>query len=259
MTNFRPRRNGGRVFVFVWIVALLGLLVFVSTMLSGGEIEPAADAPQPHSTSESLAMFEVEPGFRVELVAAEPHLADPVAICFAADGAIYACEIHGYNIDGHFDVEELNKSGELDTTVRRIQAPQWAQEKAKAHTYGTVKRLIDDDGDGRVDRATVFVDRLPPCYGIVPSRDGVIVLCAPHIMFLADRDGDGHAEVQRQLFTGLNEGELWSRTNNLRWGLDNWIYASGGRGDAITISVAGSTAPTPGSTVGFVGGLMYTM
>ena len=199
---------------------VLFLLICLTRIAISQVIQPADDAPQPHTPAESLAMFEVETGFHVELVAAEPDLADPVAICFDAEGRIYASEIHGYNLDGHFDIQELNKTGKLDKQVRRIQAADWAQEKAKEFTYGTVKLLIDTDGDGRVDQSHVFADKLPACYSLVPSRDGIIALCAPDIYFLADRDGDGNAEVREQLFTGLNEGELWSRANHLVLGLD---------------------------------------
>lgn len=208
----------------------------LATVSHADEIKPAADAPQPLPTAESQAKFQVDPGFRVELVAAEPHLADPVTMAFDADGRIYVAELHGYNLDGYFDVQELNKTGVLDKAVRRIQAPDWAKKKAEKYTYGSVKLLVDEDGDGRVDRGTVFADHLPPCYGVVPARDGVIVLCAPHIYYLADTTGDGVADVRELLFTGFNEGELWSRTNHLVWGLDNWIYACAGRGGPITIT-----------------------
>ena len=159
----------------------------------------------------------------------QPHIAlweDPLALRRGMErrgvrlSQLAASEIHGYNLDGHFDIQELNKTGKLDKQVRRIQAADWAQEKAKEFTYGTVKLLIDTDGDGRVDQSHVFADKLPACYSLVPSRDGIIALCAPDIYFLADRDGDGNAEVREQLFTGLNEGELWSRANHLVLGLD---------------------------------------
>lgn len=217
------------------VLWILSLLLCFSRAAFCQTIDPADDAPQPHSPAESLAMFEVEAGFHVELVAAEPDLADPVSICFDADGRIYASEIHGYNLDGHFDIQELNKKGKLDKQVRRIQATDWAKEKAKPLTYGTVKLLIDEDGDGRVDQSHVFADQLPACYGVIPSRDGIIALCSPDIYFLADRDGDGKAEVKQLLFSGLNEGELWSRANHLVLGLDNWIYACNGRGGPCTI------------------------
>ncbi len=203
--------------------------------LFGAEIQPAADAPQPHSPEESRRLFRVPPGFRVELVASEPHLADPVAIDFDAQGRIFVCEIHGYNLEGHLDVIELNKTGLLDKAIRRIAANAEAIRRAEENQYGTVKLLEDTDGDGVMDRSTVWADRLPPCYGVVAARDGVIVLCAPDIVYLADRDGDGKAEVRKTLFTGFGAGELWTRISNPRWGHDNWIYAVPGGGSGGTI------------------------
>jgi len=227
MGNFHPRRRG-------WFLAALLCSLAAVVCEAGAQIPPASDAPPSHTPRESLAMFQVEPGFRVELVAAEPNLADPVAICFDADGTLFACELHGYNMEGHYDVVELNKTGRLDKSVRRIPAPDWAIEKAKRGQTGTVKKLIDDDGDGRVDRSTVFADNLPSFYGLVPAREGIIVVCAPSIYYLADRDGDGVAEIREELFHGFNEGQQWSRTNHLVWGVDNWIYACGDRGPERT-------------------------
>lgn len=214
------------------ILLALGLFFF---SVSAAEIQPAADAPQPLSPEESLKRFKLPPGFRIEQVASEPLVADPVHIAFDAQGRILVCEIHGYNFEGHYDVLELNKTGVLDKTVRRIPASEEAMALAEKETYGTVKLLEDTDGDGRADRSTVWADHLPACYGVVPAREGVIVLCAPDIVYLADRDGDGHAEVRETLFTGFGVGELWTRISNPHWGVDNWIYAACGAGSAGTI------------------------
>ncbi len=193
----------------------------------GAEIELATDAPKPLEPEESLKRFQVRPGFRVELVAAEPYVRDPVAMAFDAKGRIFVCEIHGYNLEGYLDVVDLNKKGVLDKAVRRIPASDRAIEEAAREQYGTVKRLEDTDGDGRVDRATVWADRLEACYGVVPARRGVIVLCAPDVVYLADRDDDGTPEVRETLFTGFGVYDMWSRVNNPRWSVDNWIYAAG--------------------------------
>jgi putative membrane-bound dehydrogenase-like protein len=96
--------------------------------------------------------------------------------------------------------------------------------------------LEDTKGDGRFDRMTVFADHLPPCYGVVPAGDGVIAICAPDIVFLADRDGDGKAEVKEKLFTGFGVGEIWTRISNPRWGVDNWIYVASGATSGGTIT-----------------------
>ena len=148
---------------------------------------------------------------------------------------MFVCELHGHNLEGYLDIFELNKTGVLDKEVRRIPAPDEVIERAAKEQFGTVKMLGDADGDRRIDRATVWADRLPPCYGVAAARDGVIVLCAPDIIYLGDTNGDGKADVRETLFTGFGTDELWSRINNPRWRVDNWIYCVGGVGSADTI------------------------
>jgi putative membrane-bound dehydrogenase-like protein len=213
-----------------WLVPLIGC-----PSHAAAEIPKATDAPAALSPEESQKRFRLPDDLRIELVAAEPHLAEPTAMCFDARGRIFVCELHGYNRDGYYDIVELNKTGKLDTKIRRIPASKEAEARAAKETYGTVKLLEDTDGDGRVDRMTVFADRLPPCYGVIAAREGIIALCAPDIYFLADRDGDGKAEVREKLFTGFGVGELWTRISNPRWGSNNWIYAASGASSRGTI------------------------
>lgn len=194
------------------------------------QIQPAADAPLPRTPAEAERSFKLPPGFHMELLASEPLVHEPSGVCWDERGRLYVCELHGYNLDGHFDIEELNKTGQLDHVVRRIQATDEAKRKAEAGTTGTIKQLIDTDGDGRMDEAKLFADDLPPCYGMVAARGGLIVACSPHIMFLADRDDDGRAEVRDVLFTGFPEGILERRLNAPQWGLDGWIYFGTGHG-----------------------------
>jgi putative membrane-bound dehydrogenase-like protein len=206
------------------------------TELPADEVRPAADRPQPKSPQESATCIRLPPGFKLELVAAEPLVREPTAMCFDEVGRLFACEIHGYNLDGYLDIVELNKTGRLDREVRRVRhATPESQAEAAKETYGTVRMLRDGDGDGRMDASVVWADRLPPCYGVIAARGGVIAVCAPDIVFLADRDGDGSAEVRQTLFTGFSREFIERGINNPRWGVDNWIYvAAGGGGGRIT-------------------------
>jgi putative membrane-bound dehydrogenase-like protein len=195
-----------------------------------GEIPKPADAPKPLSPQESHATFRVPAGLTVRLVAAEPLIHEPSGVCWDARGRLFVSELHGYNLEGQFDIEELNKTGKLDTEVRRMTAPPEAKAKADAETYGTIKLLADTDGDGTMDKATVFADHLPACYGICAARDGIIATAAPQILFLADRDGDGVAEVREVLYEGLAVGIFERNINQPQWGHDDWIYAGAGAG-----------------------------
>ena len=194
------------------------------------EIPKPADAPRPLSPQESQATFRVPPGLKVQLIAAEPLIHEPSGVCWDAQGLLFVSELHGYNLEGQFDIEELNKTGKLDREVRRINAPPEAKAKADAETYGTIKLLADTDGDSVMDKATVFADHLPACYGICAARDGIIATAAPQIIFLADRDGDGVAEVREVLYEGFAVGILERNINQPQWGHDNWIYSGAGAG-----------------------------
>jgi putative membrane-bound dehydrogenase-like protein len=193
------------------------------------------DAPKPLSPAESARAFALPAGMKIELIASEPLIHEPSGVCWDERGRMFVCELHGYNVEGQHDIDELNKSGELDLEVRRIQASAASKTKAEAETYGTVKLLLDTDGDGVMDKAEVWADRLPPCYGIAPGNGGIIVACAPDIVFLKDTDGDNKADVQEKLFTGFGTGALERGINAPTWGPDNWLYfGRGWAGGSIT-------------------------
>lgn len=213
--------------------ALAASLLLVTA--AGAQIEPANDAPQPKSPQDTLKTFDLPEGLKIQLVAAEPLLADPVTMCFDERGRLFVAEIHGYNLEGHLDIEELNKSGKLDREVRRIKAPQELREKAEQMTYGTVKLLVDENDDGSMDAVRIFANDLPACHGVIASRGGIIAICTTDIIFLADRDGDGIAEVRETLFTGYKSNAIERSMNNPRWGMDGWIYVGSGQtGGTVT-------------------------
>ncbi len=219
MTNRAPLRS-----------TALAWAMVIATELAFAQIPKPTDAPRPLTPEQSAASFKLPDGFRMEVVASEPLIASPSAVCWDERGRMFVCELHGYNLAGQLDIEELNRTGKLDTQVRRVQADEKFKRAAKAGTFGVVKLLRDTNGDGRMDAADLWATNLPPAYGIAPARGGVIVACAPDIVFLADRDGDGRAETREVLFTGFPTGELERGVNAPQWGLDGWIYFGRGWG-----------------------------
>jgi putative membrane-bound dehydrogenase-like protein len=150
--------------------------------------------------AESLATLQTHPDLRVELVAAEPLVIDPVAIDFGADGRLWVAEMRDYpsGVKGNYE------------------------------PGGVVKLLSDTDGDGQYDHAEVFLDGIPFPTGLMAWRQGVLVCAAPDILYAEDTDGDGKADVVEKRFQGFATHNYQARVNSLRYGLDNWVYAAAG-------------------------------
>jgi putative membrane-bound dehydrogenase-like protein len=157
----------------------------------GGELPRIA----PTEPVDALKTFRVAPGFRIEQVAAEPLVTDPVAVSFDENARLYVVEMRGY-------------SENKDEHVSRV-------------------RLLEDaDGDGRFDKSTIFADGLAWPTAIFCWAGGVIVADAPDIFYFKDNDGDGKADERRLLYTGLGTGNVQGLINSFQWGLDNRVYVS---------------------------------
>jgi len=167
----------------------------------------------PTEPRDAEATFEVEPGFHIDLVAAEPLVMDPVGMSFDERGRLFVAEMRGYNQGNRVPCSEARKL---------------AQETNK---LGCVKLLEDTDGDGRYDTYTVYVDDLIWPNGVFAYDGGVFVAAAPDLLYCKDTDGDGRADVRNVVLTGFGYSNWQHLPNSFRWGLDSRIHgasASGG-------------------------------
>ena len=161
---------------------------------------PAAARPP---AAEDLVLH---PACRMELWAAEPDIVDPVGLTFDSAGRAYVLEMRDY---------PLGTDG-------------------KGAPGGTVRRLEDTNGDGRPDKSVLFAEGLRFPTSICAVKDGVVVSAPPEIVFLADRDGDGKAEVREVWFTGFVASVTDSNFNGLRWHMDGRIHGvNGGNGGLV--------------------------
>jgi mono/diheme cytochrome c family protein/glucose/arabinose dehydrogenase len=152
------------------------------------------------SPEEQLKTFKLPPGFKIELVAAEPAVEEPIALTFDPDGRIYVVEMRGY-------MPTMDGKGELDPV-------------------GRVKLLESTNRDGRYDKATVFLDNLIAPRAVGLAGDGVLVAEPPNVWFCRDTNGDGVADEKTAVFTdyGSRNPNPEHMANGLTWMLDNWYY-----------------------------------
>ena len=158
------------------------------------------ELPRGMSPQQSLQAIRLPPGFKVELVACEPLVQDPIALDWSADGKLWVVEMGDY--------------------------PLGADGKGKPG--GVVRYLEDTNGDGVYDKATTFLDGLPFPTGLMPWRQGVLIAAAPDIFYAEDRDGDGKADHRETLFSGFGKGNQQHRVNGFDFGLDGWVYGANG-------------------------------
>jgi hypothetical protein len=69
--------------------------------------------------------------------------------------------------------------------------PDYPFEAEPGKGTGQIRKLIDTDGDGRVDKAVVFADKITEGTSILPWKGGLIITAAPNIYYLKDTNGDG--------------------------------------------------------------------
>lgn len=149
--------------------------------------------------SKSADTFQLPAGFEIKLVAAEPLLGDPVDMEIDELGNMYVVEMAG---------NPLNQSG-----------------------AGKVKLLLDENGDGKMDKSFLFADSLRMPSGVMRWKNGILVTDPPYVIYFEDTDRDNKADVKKILLEGFDASDLESNVNNPYYGLDNWIYvANGGLG-----------------------------
>ena len=157
----------------------------------------------PLSPAEAMASFRLAPGFRLELVAAEPLVEDPVAIAWDERGLLYVVEMRGFmpTVDGEGEQEPI----------------------------GRIVVLEDTDHDGMMDRHGVYLDGLVSPRAIAAVSGGILIGEPPNLWLCRSEADDGAlphcASRERLLDYGDPDPDLLEHTENgLLWALDNWIY-----------------------------------
>ena len=159
--------------------------------------EPIRKMQKPLAPEESQKHLAMPDGFEAKLFVAEPQIFKPIAMTWDHLGRLYVAETLDY--------------------------PNEMQPKGMGRDRISI--VEDTDGDGRADKTTVYADNLSIPTSLLYINGGLVVTQAPDMLFLKDTDGDGKADDRKVLFTGFGTRDTHAGPSNLRYGLDNWIYA----------------------------------
>ncbi len=140
----------------------------------------------------------------MELVASDPMIREPVAIAWDGNAKMYVAEMDTY-------MQDVDGTGEHDPVSR-------------------VMLLEDTNNDGKMDKSSVFIDKL-----LLPR----MILCVDHELLVNETDtydiwsykdtnGDGVADAKKPVYqvSKKSPGNLEHQRSGLDWNLDNWIYVT---------------------------------
>lgn len=191
-----------------------------------GSVQGRLPAVPPTPPDQAAAKFRVLHGFRMDLLAAEPLVASPVAMTYDENGRAYVCEMRDYPY-----------------TDKANHKP--SQENPTDQPIGRVRLLEDSDGDGDFDKSTVFAEGLSWPTGVACWKGGIFVAATPDLWYFKDTDGDGRADERKKVFSGFRKLNVQAVMNNLAWGLDNRIHGAGGsNGGKIVADARPEETPT---------------
>lgn len=164
----------------------------------------ANPSPVQLTPEQSLRSFRVPKGYHMELVASDPMIREPVAIAWDGNAKMYVAEMDTY-------MQDVDGTGEHDPVSR-------------------VMLLEDTNHDGKMDKSSVFIDKL-----VLPR----MILCVDHELLVnetdtydiwsyKDTDGDGVADAKKPVYQvgKKSPGNLEHQRSGLDWNLDNWIYVT---------------------------------
>jgi len=194
------------------ILTLAAALVATAGLFAADDRLPSYPAVAPAAAAKTIR---VKGGFTMDLLAAEPLVSSPVAMCYDENGAAYVVEM----LDYPYTDKSKHQAWKDNTTDAPI---------------GRVRKLVDTDGDGIFDQSFIFAEGLSWPTGICCWQGGVFVTATPDIWYLKDTTGSGRADVREKVFTGFRKYNVQAVINSPQWTLDNRIVVAGGtNGGAI--------------------------
>ena len=161
---------------------------------------PAPKLQHPLTPEQSQKHIQIPAGYEMSVIATEPMIYNVIDMKWDERGRLWVVETKDY------------PNTILD------------------HPSGNdrVSVMEDTDGDGKMDKHTVFADKINIPTSLCFANGGVVVMSAPEVFLLKDTNGDDVADERTVLFRGWGKGDTHAQASSIRYGFDGWVWGTVG-------------------------------
>lgn len=172
---------------------------------------------------ESFAKMKAADDLIVELMLAEPLVAQPTHFSFDSRGRLWVSQYRQYPYPA--GLKMISRDHYYRSHYDKVPPPPPYHDRGR----DIISIHEDSDGDGKYDTHKVFQDGLNMANSAVRGRGGVWVMHTPYLLFYPDQNfddvPDGPPVVHLQ---GFGMEDTHSVANGLTWGMDGWLYGAQG-------------------------------
>ncbi len=176
-------------------------------------VEPKV-APASDEGANAVQGFKLPEGWKCELFAAEPDIANPVAFYVDHAGRVFVCESFRQNNGvtdnrGHNNEWLMADLQAMTVGDRIAYHKRLLPDQGKSYTVqdDRIRMLVDKDQDGKVDESIVFASGFNQLEdgtgaGVLVRGNQAYYTCIPKLWLLQDENRDGVAESRKVLSDG---------------------------------------------------------
>jgi putative heme-binding domain-containing protein len=194
------------------------------------------DSSVPTPPAESLKLFKARKGYRIELVASEPDLEQPLFCTWDKKGRLWVVQYRQYQYPAGLKVVRYDQHLRAQFDKVPLPPPQGTPGEDKITVFE------DTDGDGTYDHHKDVITGLNIATSVQPGSGGIWVLNPPYLLFYPDANGDDIPDRDPEVhLSGFGLEDTHAVASNLTWGPDGWLYGANGSTTTGDVSSAATS------------------
>ena len=173
--------------------------------------------------ADSHAKMKAADDLLVELMLAEPLVAQPTYFSFDSRGRLWVAQYRQYPYPA--GLQMISRDRYYRSHYDKTPPPPPHHDRGR----DVISIHEDTTGDGKYDHHKIFQDGLNMANAAIRGRGGVWVMHTPYLLFYPDEDFDDVPDGPPVVhLSGFGMEDTHSVANGLVWGMDGWLYGAQG-------------------------------